>query len=172
MTMILASLLLLCLLASPSIGFAIPKLGIFNNNRFPNTSKNGNNNLNRNSFLVSKIHRQQNRFELFMMRRGISKNNRRFDDNSLFQQLTRKTVTNGIIFTNIIIFIFQKIYPSLTNSLMKINPLVARGQTYRLLSACFAHGSIMHLGFNMYSLYNIGPLAEAKFGTYLYSNTC
>ena len=162
---ILVSLLLLCLLASPGIGFAVPKLGVFNSSRFPNGIQQYDNEIH--SSLVSKIKQniKKNRLGLFMMRRGISKNNRRFDDNSLFQQLTRKTVTNALIFANIAVFIFQKIYPSLTNTLMKINPLVARGQTYRLLTACFAHGSITHLGFNMYSLFNIGPLGESKFGT-------
>lgn len=159
---VLVCLLLICLLASPSIAFAVPKLSNFH--RFTN---NAINNKHHNSI-------QQNikRSRLFMMRRGISNNsNRQFNnDNSLVQQLTRKTVTNALIFTNIAIFILQKIYPSLTNALMKVNPLVARGQTYRLVTACFAHGSITHLGFNMYSLYNIGPLAEAKFGKILFIN--
>lgn len=106
-----------------------------------------------------------------MIRRG-SPSGGRFSDNSLFQQLTRKSMTNALIFTNVAVFLFQKIYPSLQYALMKVDPLIARGQSYRLLTGCIAHGSIMHLGFNMYSLYNIGPLAEAKFGEFTINKHC
>ena len=39
------------------------------------------------------------------------------------------------------------------------------GEWWRLITANFLHGGLMHLGFNMMSLYNLGPIAEDMFGT-------
>lgn len=41
---------------------------------------------------------------------------------------------------------------------------VADGQYYRLLTAAFLHGGIVHLGLNMYALYMFGPLLESALG--------
>ena len=71
--------------------------------------------------------------------------------------------THAIILANIVTYIATKGLPGfegnryLFQKLMKIDRAVARGETYRLLSACFCHGSLMHLGFNMYSLSSVGP---------------
>lgn len=45
---------------------------------------------------------------------------------------------------------------------------VLQGEWWRLLTAVFVHGSILHLGFNMYALYIVGPLVEAMYGRPLY----
>jgi rhomboid protease GluP len=37
-------------------------------------------------------------------------------------------------------------------------------QWWRLLTACFLHFGIIHIGFNMYVLYQIGPFIETVFG--------
>lgn len=66
------------------------------------------------------------------------------------------SVTSVLIFLNIAAFILQKRVPNFTNYFMKHNGMVRRGETYRLLTAIFLHGSTLHLGSNMYSLYNIG----------------
>ena len=39
-------------------------------------------------------------------------------------------------------------------------PAVWDGQIWRLVSAMFLHGGLMHIGFNMYVLYSIGPELE------------
>jgi membrane associated rhomboid family serine protease len=41
---------------------------------------------------------------------------------------------------------------------------VADGEYWRLLTAAFLHGSIIHLGLNMYALFLFGPPLEAAFG--------
>ncbi|MFV2062049.1 MAG: rhomboid family intramembrane serine protease [Chloroflexota bacterium] len=39
------------------------------------------------------------------------------------------------------------------------------GEYWRLLTPILVHGSILHLGFNMYALWIIGPLVEALYGS-------
>lgn len=47
----------------------------------------------------------------------------------------------------------------------QINPLVAAGQWWRLLTATLLHAGLMHVGFNMYALYLFGPPLEREVGT-------
>jgi membrane associated rhomboid family serine protease len=41
---------------------------------------------------------------------------------------------------------------------------LAAGQWWRLLTACFVHIGLLHLGMNMYSLWVVGPLVEKMWG--------
>ena len=41
---------------------------------------------------------------------------------------------------------------------------VGAHQWWRLLTSCFLHFGIIHIGFNMYVLYQIGPFIEVTFG--------
>jgi membrane associated rhomboid family serine protease len=41
---------------------------------------------------------------------------------------------------------------------------LAQGQWWRLLTACFVHIGLLHLGMNMYSLWVLGPLLEKMWG--------
>jgi rhomboid protease GluP len=47
---------------------------------------------------------------------------------------------------------------------MKVNELIANGQFWRLFTPMLLHGSIMHIGFNMYALYLFGRRLERYFG--------
>ncbi len=47
---------------------------------------------------------------------------------------------------------------------MKINELILRGQLWRLFTPMFLHGSILHLLFNMYALYQFGRTLEGPYG--------
>ncbi len=49
---------------------------------------------------------------------------------------------------------------------MKVNELIIAGQYWRLITPMFLHGSILHLGFNMYALYVIGTGLERFYGRY------
>ncbi|MHB9145434.1 MAG: rhomboid family intramembrane serine protease [Symbiobacteriia bacterium] len=44
------------------------------------------------------------------------------------------------------------------------SPAIVRGQWWRLTTAMFLHGSLMHIGFNSYALYVLGPSLENLYG--------
>ncbi len=48
----------------------------------------------------------------------------------------------------------------------KINQFIMRGQFWRLITPILLHGSFLHIGFNMYALFMIGPTLEKKYGTW------
>jgi rhomboid protease GluP len=47
---------------------------------------------------------------------------------------------------------------------MKINELISAGQLWRLFTPVLLHGSILHIGFNMYALHIMGPPLERYYG--------
>ncbi|MCK5793684.1 MAG: rhomboid family intramembrane serine protease [Anaerolineales bacterium] len=49
---------------------------------------------------------------------------------------------------------------------MKSNELIIAGEYWRLVTAMFLHGSIIHLGFNLYALYILGRRVERFFGSF------
>lgn len=60
-------------------------------------------------------------------------------------------------------YLFQGIdYPAFLGA--KINEYVLSGQLWRLITPILLHGSILHIGFNMYALYIFGPGLEHHFG--------
>ena len=46
----------------------------------------------------------------------------------------------------------------------KINEAIIQGQLWRLITPVLLHGSIIHLGFNMYALFVLGPGLERYYG--------
>lgn len=46
----------------------------------------------------------------------------------------------------------------------KVNEFIGQGQTWRLLTAMFLHIGVLHLLFNLYALYFLGPQVEGLFG--------
>lgn len=50
----------------------------------------------------------------------------------------------------------------------KINSLIIAGQYWRLLTPALLHASLLHIGFNMYALYSIGPSLEMYYGHWRY----
>ena len=80
------------------------------------------------------------------------------------------TVTYTLLGVTVLIFILQMLSETLLGSDfpamigMKENSLVAQGQFWRLLTPVFLHGSILHIGFNMYALWIIGGRMERAYG--------
>ncbi len=50
----------------------------------------------------------------------------------------------------------------------KINQLILQGQLWRLVTPILLHASIVHIGFNMYALYVLGPGLERIYGIWLF----
>ncbi|OGN94579.1 MAG: hypothetical protein A2Z71_05550 [Chloroflexi bacterium RBG_13_50_21] len=51
---------------------------------------------------------------------------------------------------------------------VKDNNLIMQGQVWRLFTPIFLHGSIIHIGFNMYALFYLGPTLEKFYGRWRY----
>ncbi len=51
---------------------------------------------------------------------------------------------------------------------LKVNDLILRGQYWRLITPMLLHGNILHIGFNMYALYILGPGLERFYGHWRY----
>lgn len=47
---------------------------------------------------------------------------------------------------------------------LKVNDLIIGGEIWRLFTPVFLHGSILHIGFNMYALVALGPSLESYYG--------
>jgi rhomboid protease GluP len=79
-------------------------------------------------------------------------------------------VTMGLIAVNIMIFAASAFLSQSTEINVyvliylgaKFNPLMEQGEWWRLVTSAFLHGNLMHILFNMYALYNIGPFLEMR----------
>jgi rhomboid protease GluP len=87
------------------------------------------------------------------------------------QPTTRPIVTYGLIGLTVVVFLLQigsqllfqgNDYPAYLGE--KINELIVAGQLWRLFTPILLHGSILHIAFNMYALYALGPQLERFYG--------
>lgn len=82
----------------------------------------------------------------------------------------RPSVTYIILGITISIFIIQLASDFLlqTDYLVlygaKVNQMISRGELWRLFTPVLLHGSVLHLAFNMYALYILGPRVERFYG--------
>ena len=82
----------------------------------------------------------------------------------------RPVVTYTLLVISILVFLLQSAgeylfgYDLVASMGMKINELILVGEYWRLFTPMFLHGSILHLGFNMYALYIFGPGLERYYG--------
>ena len=78
-------------------------------------------------------------------------------------KMKKPFITYGLIGINVFIFILSLIFNILP--LFAVNRyFVVHGEYYRLLTGIFLHNGILHLMFNMYSLYVIGTQLESFLG--------
>lgn len=95
------------------------------------------------------------------------------------KKYTKPIVTNIFIGINVIYFIlmffaglslFPNPFPGSTDQRVliefgaKVNTLIQAGEVWRLLTCTFIHIGIIHLAFNLYALYVLGPLTEESLG--------
>lgn len=86
------------------------------------------------------------------------------------QQLVTPVVSYVILAVTVIVYVLQMgsefllgyDLPAILG--MKINEYILAGQLWRLVTPMFLHGSILHIGFNMYALVIIGLPLEKRFG--------
>jgi len=86
------------------------------------------------------------------------------------EQATAPTVTYAIMGVTGLIYLLQMLSQTLYGqdyvaiAGMKINELIYAGQYYRLFTPMLLHGSLLHIGFNMYALFVIGTRLERVIG--------
>lgn len=94
------------------------------------------------------------------------------EDNELAKIFLKKDqpiVTYSIILLNIIVFMLSLLdYNMIINYFANYYINVKNGEIYRLLTACFVHANFLHIFFNMYALYYIGPMVEKYYGKLKY----
>jgi membrane associated rhomboid family serine protease len=73
-------------------------------------------------------------------------------------------VTYALIAINLLAFVAQNVSAQLESDMVLWPPAVAHGDWYRLVTSAFLHYGLMHLLFNMWALYVIGPPLEARLG--------
>ncbi|BBY94464.1 rhomboid family intramembrane serine protease [Mycobacterium gallinarum] len=73
-------------------------------------------------------------------------------------------VTYVLIGINVVMFVLQTMSSELERALVLFSPAVADGEWYRLLTSAFLHYGPMHIAFNMWALYVIGPPLEVALG--------
>ncbi len=73
----------------------------------------------------------------------------------VFDHLPMNTITfmTACIGTFVVQFLFE---PNPNDFSIMALPIIWLGQAYRLISAAFFHGGLMHIGFNMMTLYALG----------------
>lgn len=88
-----------------------------------------------------------------------------------FKKLGDSKVTRALIIVNIIVFAVMALNGGTQNTenLVRFGavfkPYIAAGQWWRLFTAAFIHIGFMHILFNMYFLYQLGPTFEMLYGS-------
>ncbi|MEM9615074.1 MAG: rhomboid family intramembrane serine protease [Actinomycetota bacterium] len=84
-------------------------------------------------------------------------------------------ITVGLIVVNVIAYLFQGSNlvfgdpaRTVTGWGRLFGPDVADGEVWRIVTAAFLHGSLIHIGFNMYLLWALGQHLERGLGTARY----
>jgi membrane associated rhomboid family serine protease len=79
-------------------------------------------------------------------------------------------VTYALMAVNIAVYVLQMAIPRLVNRFSLIpGPVAVLGQYDRLLTSAFMHYGIVHILFNMYALYVLGPPLERHLGRVRFS---
>ena len=74
------------------------------------------------------------------------------------------SLTDKIIILNIVVFIFQIMFPKITD-ILALNPVTFFGGSYwQLITHMFLHGSVYHIFINMFVLYIFGIHVERALG--------
>ncbi len=81
----------------------------------------------------------------------------------------RPPLTVAIMAANALAYVAQTVVGrQLTNDGLLFGPLVGAGEVWRIITSGFLHGSLMHIGFNMYALWLFGRSLERGVGSVRY----
>ncbi|AGA69345.1 putative membrane protein [Desulfitobacterium dichloroeliminans LMG P-21439] len=86
----------------------------------------------------------------------------------------RPYLTYSLIFINLFIFAMMTLAGGSTNTGVlimfgaKVNSLILQGEYWRLFTSMFLHIGVIHLAFNLYALWALGPILEELFGRIRY----
>ena len=85
-------------------------------------------------------------------------------------------VTKALIAVNVVVYLLTMTERQTSTSqqdlltrLSLYGPAVAAGQWYRLVSSGFVHYSLIHIGFNMLLLYQLGSMLESELGRWRFA---
>ncbi len=77
----------------------------------------------------------------------------------------KPVMTYLLIVINILVFLSSIVYGDFTHGYANnYVQIFTYNEYYRLITSMFLHGSIIHIGFNMYALYILGPVVERYYG--------
>ena len=86
------------------------------------------------------------------------------------------TLTNALIAINVVVFVWELATGGAeADHGVLFGPFVVEhGEWWRVVTAAFLHGSIMHIAFNMFALYQVGTIVERAMGPlrYLFVYAC
>jgi membrane associated rhomboid family serine protease len=77
----------------------------------------------------------------------------------------------AIVVANLAVYLAQNLVPAITQQFASFPPAIAQGEWWRLITPMFLHAplrstfSLLHIGFNMFVLWNYGPHVEERLGT-------
>ncbi|MBK5248752.1 MAG: rhomboid family intramembrane serine protease [Actinomycetales bacterium] len=79
----------------------------------------------------------------------------------------RPVTTMTLMGISIALFLLQQVLPGVRSSLI-FTPAIGEIQPYRMLTTAFLHAGFLHLAFNMYALWIVGPFLERLLGRWRY----
>ncbi|HTD36396.1 MAG TPA: rhomboid family intramembrane serine protease [Candidatus Limnocylindrales bacterium] len=86
------------------------------------------------------------------------------------------TLTNALIAINVVVFVWELATGGVDadHGWLRGSDVVVRGEWWRVVTAAFLHGSITHIAFNMFALYQVGTIVERAMGPlrYLFVYAC
>ena len=82
----------------------------------------------------------------------------------LLSRLGQAPATTGLIVALSIAFLASSVDPDIVARFAKVNARVRGGEVWRLVTANFLHGGLLHIAVNVYALTMIGPTVEQLYG--------
>ena len=83
---------------------------------------------------------------------------------SRLARLRGAPATSGLLVALVAAFVASTLDPDLVERFAKVSARVRAGEVWRLFTASFLHGSLVHIAVNGFALFTIGPTVERLYG--------